>query len=180
MIKAGPAFHPCYRASWESYVGWQCAIKCTIILNLPWTIDDIGNGAQAAATACAAAAVPPTPADPNPIGNQAIRHCLTTAIMSCQLGDDCTRCIANNREYWQPTCATQTCSATLRGIANNNNGVDLPIWCGHECEDCTKAYNQVQLDTSPEIPDTANPDPRCKKIKAGTLTMPGYIIDFIS
>jgi hypothetical protein len=169
-----PKPEPCKMSGPESWVPVVCASSCLFTMQPVWQFGQIASSAQASAQTCSNNAIPGTPNDPNPIQNQAIRHCVASAILRCKLGRQCARCAANERENWQRMCADQTCSATLRGIDNNNNGIDLGIKCGSECEDCTQAMREGKLSLAPEVLDDQNPDPRCKELPPrGTIGNPG-------
>jgi RHS repeat-associated protein len=149
----------------EGWIRAKCALTCLTALKTPGEIQRIASDAESEGNKCANKAFQRTAANPHPIPNQAVRHCVASAYLRCNLGKPCARCLANQRELYQRTCTKQSCTLTQRGIANNNHGIDLErIRCGSECDDCVKAQNGGKLDNRPEIPDANNPDPECKKL----------------
>jgi RHS repeat-associated protein len=168
--------NPC-AGSLEDYLTGTCWFSCLEDLR---TL--IGGGgplqgnATAAGQACANAAFPPTAGNPNPVENQAIRHCVATAYLRCngKLTPLCSLCLANRREDYQRMCSDQSCSATLRAKNNNTTGASNKVSCGSICDDCVRLYREGKLDTSPELPDEENTNPWCKFIPTkGNSANPG-------
>jgi len=155
---------PCDRTLEEhlaEYCRAQCLTSILSLLNLP---PNLQGNATMFGQQCANAAFPPTPQNPNPVENQAIRHCAATAYVRCHgnLDGICALCLANERENYQRMCADQSCSATLRAKNNNGTGaLGSAVGCGSICEDCTKLFRDGKLDTRPEIDDKDNNDREC-------------------
>jgi hypothetical protein len=161
--RQGP-INPC-KGGLEDWLRKKCLFHCIPAFKTPGQINSIAIEALSQGSECANKSFPGTPENQHPLPNQAVRHCVASAILRCNLGKLCARCLANERELYQRTCTKQSCSLTQRGIANNNHGIDLEsVRCGSECDDCVKAQNGGNLDNRPEIPDANNPDPECKKL----------------
>ena len=105
---------------------------------------------------------PPTEDDPNPIKNQALRHCFSSAVMSCTVGSRCAQCAMNARERYQNYCGGQTLRDGSRAQNNNNIGIAISkVTCDKAAikDKCLAYLGAGILDTRPDLPDTM-PRPR--------------------
>lgn len=148
---------PC--GSEQEWVRARCGFRCLwpFLRNGGAGLQRIADDAYAAGLACGNSVVPPTDGDPNPIVNQAIRHCTAAAIMRCKIGGKCARCEMNERELFQSKCSGQPCDAMLRAIANNLRGDREDVSCESPCEDCKRLAREGKLDTRPDDPTDDDP-----------------------
>ena len=139
---------PC-KFSENQFVMSACDLICLLDGNSPWR-NNPGPAIYQEAIEWANSIDPPTATNPNPIGNQALRHCYSSARMACEFGRNCARCGMNNREVYQTLCANQPINARDRAIANNNAGVDVgSTTCDPELQkqSCLEKWQNGGLDT---------------------------------
>ncbi len=148
---------PCEPRSLCEYTEGQvvmsaCDLVCLLDGNSPWR-NNPGPAIYQEAIEWANSIDPPTANNPNPIGNQALRHCYSSARMACEFGRNCARCGMNKREEYQTLCANQPINARDRAIANNNIGIDVGgTTCDPEKQkqSCLDKWQGGRLDTRPD------------------------------